>query len=83
MDLADTCSSTWERDNRKRLAGWVKSHQGVRAKIAEPHNISIVHIHRIRLRAVPWQPPLLPFVTGGMVSCDVARKPLADPDLPL
>jgi hypothetical protein len=51
--------------------------------VAEPDDVLLVHIHRVRPWPVAGQPPRAPHIGFRIVAADVARVPLADPDLPL
>jgi hypothetical protein len=65
------------------LGSGVECEHGVAAEVAHPHDVALVHIHRVRFGACARQFPLAPGARGRIVHRQVPAVPFAYPDAPL
>src|SRR3990172_8979212 len=80
QNLTDLRGGAGQFKNGKRFQVRIEAHESIRAKVAQPDPILIVHINRVGLRAVTRQFPLAPSIVAGVVHRYLARIPLTDPN---
>ena len=83
QELTHIRTGTRQRKDVKRFLHGIETHQRIRAEVAEPHPVLIVHIERIGARVLARQLPFLPRIGGGVIAAHLPSVPFADPDVPL
>src|SRR2546427_10644437 len=83
QELTHVRTGTRQREDLKGFLHWIETHERVRAEVAEPHLVLIVHVDRIGARILPRQLPFLPRVGNRIVPSHLSHVPFASPDVPL